>query len=229
MHLSFAQFLLHHANSAFFVALVAMLAMAIVELISSLAGASISEVIDSALPDIDLDIDVDSAVDTPILALDWLNFGRVPFLVLIVLFLTDYSLSGYLIQLLWNILFSSLIPLLPAALLALVPAVLLTHAFGRVIGRILPSTLSTAVDAKSLEGCIAKITIGTARPNSPAEAKTSDRFGNPHYVRVVPADPGKEYAAGTQVVLIELEQGVFSCQELNLREIISSDKNNKQE
>ena len=80
-----------------------MLAIGVVELLSLLTGFSPSSAIETAFPALDVpDLEAPelSGAEVGPLSqiLSWFSVGRLPFLALLVIFLTGFALSGYLVQ-----------------------------------------------------------------------------------------------------------------------------------
>lgn len=144
--------------------------------------------------------------------LGWLNFGRVPFLANLVLFCAAFALAGYGIQAAAALLSGGLLPAAIAALCALPPSVLAARGIGRLLSRLVPALETDAVPISSLAGSTAVVTVGVARPGFPAEAKARDARGHVHYVRVEPYAGGASLPAGAEVLLVELEGGVFRAE-----------------
>ena len=91
-------FLLASQNMPFTVALAVMLIIAFLEGVSTLLGAGIFSFIDSLLPELDIDADIDSP-DFESSGLfsklfSWLRIGEVPAIMLLVIFLTAFGLIG---------------------------------------------------------------------------------------------------------------------------------------
>lgn len=208
------EFIKHSNNSVFLVSIVIILIMSVVELISVTLGFSISETIDNLLPDVEVEADIDADVNVPVL--DWLNFGKIPLLIFIILFLASFGLSGFAIQGIINRIIGSLLPTFIAVPLALFSAVILVHFLGNVIAKIIPKVETTAVKVDSLSGKIAEISIGTATKDNPAEAKVKDRHNKTHYVRLVPGDPEESFQQGDKVVLTDLVDGIFTAEKVDL-------------
>lgn len=168
---------------AFSVALLVMVLIGLVEL-TGLASAALGLDVDAELPE----------------GLDWLNIGRLPLLVLIVVFLAIFGTTGLALQLASLALAGSTLawPLaVPAAVTAALPA---TRFASAGLGRVLPRDETTAVDLASLVGRRARIVIGTASPGNPARARVVDIHGQAHFVMVEPeadADPDRFDAAAT--------------------------------
>lgn len=120
-------------------------------------------------------------------ALDWLNAGRLPLLVLLILYLALFAVAGFGIQLAA----ATLVGLLPwpvAAGGAAAAALALTRQTSRPLARILPLDETTAVDIDSLVGRRARIVLGTARAGHAARAEVTDAHGQRHFVMVEPSD-----------------------------------------
>lgn len=215
--MDFLEFVKHPDNGAFLLSILIMIVMAVVEIITMVLGVSISEAVDNLLPDFDLDADINGAeVGGAIPILDWLNFGKVPFLVLIILFLTLFGLSGFVVQGFIYKIFQHFLPHVLAILLACFISIFLVHFSGNIICRILPQVETTAVKLNTLLGSIAEITLGKASVNNPAEAKAKDRYGKVHYVRVEPEDNTKTFIKGDKVLLVFYENGIFKAEEADI-------------
>lgn len=198
----------------FTLALAGILVILLLEVIGLLVGASVSGLVDEALPDVDPGLDVDADLDVGAdgamagsfaeRALAWLSFGRVPALVLLILFLLGFGVSGLMMQ----ALDARLGDWLPAGLVA-VPAALFGIAsmrlFGGALGRIVPREESAAVSRATFVGRAGTVSQGTARAGLPAQVRLTDEHGTTHYVLAEPDDPADSYAAGTQVVIVSLE------------------------
>src|SRR5690554_3622224 len=91
----------------FTVSLALMLSIGVIEATSLSFGISVSSAIDSIVPDFDVP-GLDSIGDHPghmgplAHLFSWLSIGRVPSLILLVIFLTCFGLSGYVIQGVWQ-------------------------------------------------------------------------------------------------------------------------------
>lgn len=211
------EFLTASANMPFTVALAVMLGIALLEGIGTLFGAGLSALLDSLLPELDVDLDADLAgpeiqSPTPLSRLlGWLRIGQVPLLMLLVVFLTSFGLIGLALQSFVNDLTGALLPAGVAVVPAILLAVPLVRVFGGVLGKILPKDETDAVSEDSLVGRIATITLGTAKKGSPAEAKVKDTRGTTHYVMVEPDVDGEALSAGSSVLLVRRAGAVFTA------------------
>lgn len=215
-------FILAPQNLPFTIALAIMFAIGLLEGVSTVLGFGLSSFIDSILPDVDLDFDVDADLDADVdldgdapdlsevgsaTALSrlfgWLNIGRVPVLVLLVLFLFGFGISGLVVQSVVDNNFGGLLPGVVATLPALFIGIFFMKFLGRMIARIVPKEESEAVSEKSFVGRVAVITTGRAKVGQPAQGKVYDRHGHPHYVMIEPEAAEDIFETGRQVLLVK--------------------------
>ncbi len=133
--------LLDAGNIAFTGSLAVMLLIAAVEGVGALIGASVSEHLQSLLPDTDAsaEIDVSEAALGPFTkVLGWLQVGKVPLLMLLVAFLTIFGLGGIVLQGLVKAIFGSYLPSWIAVPAVSAGSLLLLRAAGGVLSRVIP-------------------------------------------------------------------------------------------
>ena len=175
--------LLDPGNIVFTGSLAVMLLIAAVEGVGALIGASVSEHLQSLLPDTDAgaEIDVSEAALGPFTrALGWLQVGKVPLLMLLVAFLTIFGLGGIVLQTVVKGIFGSYLPPWIAVPAVSVGSLLLLRAASAVLTRVIPMEETDAVTEESFVGMVATITLGTARHGEPAQAKLRDAHGHTH-------------------------------------------------
>jgi len=221
------------ATAPFAIALCLMLMIAVIEVIGALMGMAPSDLLDSVLPDIDLDADADldaefsgaapgSPLDADAVAapdapgpgplsqvLGWLCIGKVPVLVLLIVFLTGFGLSGFVIQGALSGLIGFTLPPALAALPAFAAAVPVTRWSGLTLARIMPKEQTEAVSADSFIGRIAVITRGEAKAGLPAEAKLTDTHGQAHYILVEPDIETETHATGADVLVVRRQSSRY--------------------
>lgn len=195
-----------------------MFAIGAIELASLLIGFSPSSSIESVLPEVDVpDLDAPDAPDADLSGADlgplsailsWFSVGRMPILVLLVIFLTAFGLTGYIVQAIATGLGGPLNAWL-AAIPALVGAAFATRHLGRWLGRIFPRDHSEAASQLDLVGSYATVIRGEARKGQPAEAKTTDLRGRTHYVLIEPNDADTAYAAGDRVFIVGKNSNIY--------------------
>jgi hypothetical protein len=168
-------------------AIILLLGLLALELIGLLLSSSPFTLIDNLIPQIP---------DGP---LEWLHLGRVPALVLILLFLLGFSLTGYALQAAcWHALglFLSHLWVMP---LATVGGLLLMRTLGLTLGTWVPQDQSYAVSELALIGRMATMSGGTAKKGIPAQGRVRDQHGRLHYVQIEPEDG--ELPLGSDVML----------------------------
>lgn len=109
----------------------------------------------------------------------WFNYSRCFFN------FTEHYLSAWIIA--------------PACLFLCMP---LVRVAAKLISKIIPKDETTAIHSDDLIGRTAKIILGEAKPNSPAQAKVKDQFGQMHYVLVEP-ELDVVFTQGQDVILTQ--------------------------
>jgi hypothetical protein len=179
-----------------------MLLIAIVEGLAMLVGANLSETLQHALPD--PSADVHGPFDK---LLGWLYVGRVPLLVLLVLFLAGFALTGFGLNIVANRFLGTYVPAIisvPAAFLATLPIV---RILGAGLARLIPTDQTFAVSFDTLVGRVGTIVSGTARAGYPAQAKVPNEHGQMLYVMVEPEAEGMTFQSGERVLLTKQISG----------------------
>lgn len=206
-------FLLSGENIPFTVSLVLMLAIGTLEVVFSLFGPGLSDLIEAGLPDMDHDIQVDGAgfeEVTPLSRiLSWLRIGEVPLLMLLVVFLTAFGVIGLGIQFVAMSVFKTLLPGSLTAIGALAAAIPCVRTGGGLLKAVLPRDETQAVSEDSFVGKIAIITSGQAAHGKPAEARLQDQYKQTHYVFIEPDDEAEVFPSGTTVLIVKKENSLF--------------------
>lgn len=202
----------------FAIALAVTAGLFILEILSSLLGATILG-LGGEGPDIDIDADFDLSADidvdgfdmptdggdgpaSPSGVLSWLGARDVPFLIWLVSFLTMFGLFGLIIQSFATTTLGAPLLTLVAVVMATIPAIAVTRIIANWVALIMPKTETSAIRTRFLGGYRGTITQGTAARGKPAEVKIKDRHGNMHYLRVEPLDDDGVFPQGSDVTLI---------------------------
>lgn len=185
-------------SAPYLIATLVMLMIAMIEGVALLVGMSASHWLDSLLPD-----DADGVEGVADSFLGWLHVGRVPVLVLIVIFLAAFAVVGFMVNIVVHGLIGHYIPALLGAPLALVAALPVVRFTGRVLAKALPKDQSSAVSMDSLVGRIATIVGGTARIGHAAQARVTTEFGQVLYVMVEPDSADTTFGANEPVLLVK--------------------------
>ncbi len=213
-------FLTAAPNMPFAVAIGVMFIIVILEVVSVSLGAGFSEIIDSVIPELeaDVDFDVDAGIDIPDASpttiarvLTWFRVGEVPVLMLFVVFLTAFGLSGLMFQ----SIFQGITGGFMSPFVASIPVVFVTIPIVRVLagvmGNYMPKDETYAVSEKSLIGRKAIIIAGTAKHGKPVQAKVKDEYGQTHYILVEPDQAGIEFEIKTDVILVRQNGVIFQA------------------
>jgi membrane protein implicated in regulation of membrane protease activity len=185
----------------FGVSLALMLGLAVVEGIGLFTAMSPSQWLDNLVPELDAD-----GLEG---ALGWLHVGKVPMLVLLILFLLGFALCGYAVQLLARGVFGGYLPMWLAALPATLMGLTTVRGVGALLAHIIPRDESSAVGEEALIGRAGVVTQGVARRGQAAEVKLRDHLGRAHYLRVEPDVEGEEFAEGTAVLIVKRVGATF--------------------
>lgn len=190
----------------FWLALMVVAGLGVVELVSVLLGASASGILDDGLghhgPD---------GHEAGLLGgwMSWLNAGGVPILVLAVVLLSTFAAFGFAIQALATGLAGPLpvVVAVPAALAAGIPS---TRWLSRGIARIIPRDETAAVSQVDFIGLVGTVTIGPLDQGNPGSVRVKDRHDNIHVLRANAA-PGHVIETGATVVIADGSDGLFQA------------------
>ncbi len=207
------ELLLDTANFPFTIALGLMLVIAFLEGICALLGAGVSSALHQFLPE----MDVDGAFEMPDVAhptalgriLSWIHVGRLPVLVVLVLFLMCFGLVGLLVQDLARQLTGGFIPAFVASAIAFLATLPVVRCSVKGLSRIIPADESMAVSRTSFIGQVAKVTLGTAKRGTPTQAKLKDRFGKTHYILMEPDEEHGCFSQGDKVLIVKHDGAKF--------------------
>ena len=221
------EFLSAPQNFPFSVALALMLGLAFLEGVGTLLGLGFSSFMETLLPEIDSDIDIDGDLDAhnahpgsfdasevPATAslsriLSWLRIGKVPVLILLIIFLTSFGLVGLGLQSFLKATIGFMMPAFIVAAAAFFLSMPAVRVLGGAMEYLIPKDETEAVSESSFVGRIATITLGTARSGNPAEAKLTDEHGQIHYLMVEPDEDEAVFPTGENVLLIKRDGAIF--------------------
>lgn len=201
-------------NTVFGVALVLMLMLGLLELVSLLSG-GFTGFIDNLLPDSFTDAHAEVGLDAAdagvfVRFLSWLYVGKVPLLMLMVVFLAVFGTVGLLFQTGFAAVAGSYLNGWLAAAAVWLLSLPLVRTAAAALYKIMPKDETTAVEQKSLIGRVGVVVLGEARAGSPAEVRVKDGFGQQHYVMAEP-DGDAVLKQGEAVLLVSLEGNTFKA------------------
>jgi Protein of unknown function (DUF1449) len=183
-------------------ALAVMVGLSVVEGAGLLLSHSPSQLLDGLIPD---------SIDGPDGPLGWLHVGKVPILVLLILFLAGFAMCGYAVQTIALSISGSLLPAWVAVIPAVFTGLSTVRGVGALLARIVPGDESSAISEQTLIGRAGVVVRGIASAELAAEAKVRDAYGRVHYVMVVPDVDGQTFAEGTDVLLVRKVGVRFRC------------------
>jgi Protein of unknown function (DUF1449) len=167
----------------FGVALGLFIALAVMEGVGLFTAMSPSHWLENLVPNVDAPDGVDGA-------LGWLHLGKVPLLVLLILFLVGFALCGYAVQLIARHVLGAYLPAWLASLPALLMGLTTVRGLGALLAYIIPRDETSAVNEEAL--------VGRA-----GEVKVRDHQGRAYYLRVEPDVEGDEFPEGTAVLIVK--------------------------
>ena len=186
----------------FAVAAAIMVSLGGIELLTMIVGFSISELVGH---DFALDSETHSTIGGLFL---WINAGRLPLLILLILALGIFSIAGFLLQAIAHGAGATLpvsIAALAAAGLSL-PAIRVTS---RAVARIIPRDETYAVNEADFVGHVAEVAIGPLDQGLPGRVRLKDVFGNWHSVAARASPDSAPLPVGARVLLVDRDTRSF--------------------
>ena len=173
-----------------------------IELLTMIVGFSISELIGS---DFALEADHDGVGGGLFL---WINAGRLPLLILIILALGVFSIEGFFLQGFAHIA-GTAVPVTLAALLAAALSVPTIRVTSRGIAKIIPRDETYAVNDADFVGKVAEVAIGPLDQGLPGRVRLKDVFGNWHNVPARASPDSTPLPVGASVLLVDRDSKSF--------------------
>ena len=186
----------------FAVAAAIMVVLGGLELLTTLVGLSISELIGH-----DVAVDADSHTGIGGLFL-WINAGRVPLLILIILALGVFSIEGFLLQGIAHAVGTAL-PAAIAALAAAAGSIPVIRVASRGLARIIPRDETYAVSDADFVGKVAVVAVGPLDQGLPGRVRLKDVFGNWHTVSARASPDSQALLVGASVLLVDRDARSF--------------------
>jgi hypothetical protein len=201
-------------SGPFTAALLLMFGLALVEVVALLMGLSAHEAIDDLLASsagLESSGDGVSGAEASSLvgrALAWFYFGRIPALVILIVFLTTFGLVGLALQAFLRDAFGAGLPVVAAVPIVAVASLPVVRWVSGGLARVLPRDETSAVDPWTFIGATAEVVgPGRASLGLPTQARLVDPFGTEHYLLVEPMEVGVDFAPGDVVRLAYETQG----------------------
>jgi hypothetical protein len=186
----------------FAVAAAIMVVLGGIELLTTLVGLSLAELVGK---EVAVETDSHSGLGGLLL---WINAGRLPLLILIILALGVFSIEGFLLQ---GIAHAAgfAIPVSIAALMAFAGSLPVIRTASRGIARIIPRDETYAVSDADFVGKVAMVSVGPLDQGLPGRVRLKDVFGNWHTVSARAGRDSPALAVGSSVLLVDRDARSF--------------------
>jgi hypothetical protein len=171
-------------------------------LLTMIVGFSISELIGK---DFALETESHSAIGGLFL---WINAGRLPLLILLILALGMFAIAGFLLQAVAHSI-GTAVPVTFATLAAAAPSLPAIRVTSRGIARIIPRDETYVVDEADFIGHVAEVSIGPLDQGLPGRVRLKDVFGNWHSVAARASPESTALPVGASVLLVDRDAKSF--------------------
>jgi hypothetical protein len=186
----------------FAVAAAIMVALGGIEVLTTMIGLSISELIGH---DVSVEVDHHNGLSSLFL---WINAGRLPLLILLILVLGVFSIEGFLLQGIAHAL-GLVIPVSIMVLAAVAGSLPVIRTTSRGLARVIPRDETYAVHDADFVGQIATVTVGPLDQGLPGRVRLKDVFGNWHTVSARASHDSPDLAVGASVLLVDRDAKGF--------------------
>ena len=186
----------------FAIAAAIMLTLGVIEMLTTMVGFSISELVGH-----DFGLNSDSHTGIGGLFL-WINAGRLPLLILIILALGIFSIAGFLLQAIAHGA-GAVLPVPVAALAALGLSIPVIRVTSRGIARVIPRDETYAVEDADFIGHVAEVSIGPLDQGLPGRVRLKDVFGNWHSLVARASPESTPLPVGASVLLVDRDAKSF--------------------
>lgn len=197
-------------TAPFGIALALMLLLFIVEVVALMMG-GVNDWVDGLLPN-ELHAHAEVGVDVAdagvlIRFLSWLYVGKIPLLMLIVIFLAVFGLTGFIMQSVVHNVLGFYLPSVVAVLVVWFVSLPMVRICAKGVYIILPKDETTAIHQSELVGRVGVVVIGTATQQTPVQIKVKDTHGQTHYVMAYADD--EDLTQGETVLLVAQKEMYF--------------------
>jgi hypothetical protein len=186
----------------FAVAAAIMVSLGGIELLTMIVGFSISELVGH---DFALDSETHSTIGGLFL---WINAGRLPLLIWLILALGIFSIAGFLLQAIAHGAGATM-PVSIAALAAAGLSLPVIRVTSRGIARIIPRDETYAVNEADFVGHVAEVAVGPLDQGLPGRVRLKDVFGNWHSVAARASPDSAPLPVGARVLLVDRDTRSF--------------------
>jgi hypothetical protein len=186
----------------FAIAAAIMLTLGVIELLTTMVGFSFGQFLGQ---DASVDADGHHGLDGLFL---WINAGRLPLLMLIILALGIFSIGGFLLQGIAHMV-GTTVPVTIAALAAAAGSLPVIRITSRGLARIIPRDETYAVSDADFVGKVALVSVGPLDQGLPGKVRLKDVFGNWHTLNARASTDSTELPVGASVLLVDRDAKSF--------------------
>ncbi|MBO0128873.1 OB-fold-containig protein [Agrobacterium sp. OT33] len=192
-------------TAPFWIALLTVAGLGIVELVSVLLGVSASGLLDDSFS-----YHAPGDTEAGLLGswMSWLNAGGVPLLVLAVILLSVFAVTGFFIQGVASTVLLGPLPLPLAMTGAVAAAIPATRSLSLAVAKVIPHDETNALEQADFLGLTGVVTIGPLDQGKPGTVRVKDRHDNIHFLRAQAAS-GHTIDTGAQVLIVDGADGLF--------------------
>lgn len=176
--------------------------------LATLLGFGFATPLDDFIPDFDLDLKADVTFTASVLS--WLNLGRLPLIVSLLIWLFIFAFLGFNIQELFLGLGLGRLPGFIAAPIAFVLSLYPLKWGNYLMAKIIPRDETAAISGDSHIGLVALITLGEAKGMKPAEARVKGIDGKTYHILVVPDNEDESFLQGSEALIVGRKGAYYS-------------------
>ncbi|MND27546.1 OB-fold-containig protein [Agrobacterium tumefaciens] len=194
-------------TAPFWIALLTVAGLGIVELVSVLLGVSASGLLDDSFS-----YHAPGDTEAGLLGswMSWFNAGGVPLLVLAVILLSAFAVTGFFIQGVASTVLLGPLPLPLAVTGAVAAAIPATRSLSLAVAKVIPRDETNALEQADFLGLTGVVTIGPLDQGKPGTVQVKDRHDNIHFLRAQAAS-GHTIDTGAQVLIVDGADGLFQA------------------
>ncbi len=194
-------------TAPFWIALLTVAGLGIVELVSVLLGVSASGLLYDSFSYL-----APGVTEAGLLGswMSWLNAGGVPLLVLAVILLSVFAVTGFFIQGVASTVLLGPLPLPLAMTGAVAAAIPATRSLSLAVAKVIPRDETNALEQADFLGLTGVVTIGPLDQGKPGTVRVKDRHDNIHFLRAQAAS-GHTIDTGAQVLIVDGADGLFQA------------------
>ena len=186
----------------FAIAAAIMVTLGVIEMLTTLVGFSFGQFLGQ-----DASVDTGSHHGLDGLFL-WINAGRLPLLMLIILALGIFSIEGFLLQGIAHMI-GTTVPVAIAAVAAAAGSLPVIRSTSRGLARIIPRDETYAVSDADFVGKVALVSVGPLDQGLPGRVRLKDVFGNWHTVAARASLDSETLPVGASVLLVDRDAKSF--------------------